>query len=279
MRKGFTLFWVLILLFSSGLLAQQCDTVFAEKPFYNVFKLDSSTWIRHYRNVRFLREGVDQLLLCETNLSMDTLDGREQQSNILTITAYSESSFYKTLLWRIVAKDETPVGVYNGEFYLSLISGCCGAENEFQFYSLKTGRKLFQATAYDFVSGIYSGLYSYLSVRSMNNSIKGKNVVGELTLHYNKTRNSPGKQLKIGITNSINANENDFTPDIIITRKDLPLIKYRDLQKGFQNVNAEYFMILDYYDEYWIAIPFQNEIPLLSKVITSAPSIKVFYTK
>lgn len=273
-------FSCLILLSAVSVFSQEVDSVSSEIPFFMEYKVDSTLSVRKARDVKFYREGVDGLLLKEVNFSIDSLDGREEYFNQLSVYALEEKTHYKTERWKIRANNERPKGLYDGEYYVSVIYGCCGAEDEYQLYSLKTGRKMISATLYKACNAPFSGMYAYSSPNTVNEKISfPKGVLGELTLVYNATRSGPAKVLKIQLMATNGPEYTEYTPDINVMFKEEVKKKSSELYPKIEKINAKYFMVLNYFDECTVIIPFDNDIPLLSSAVSTHPAIKLGFKK
>jgi hypothetical protein len=195
--------------------------------------------------------------LLVSKLNSKFIGGTEQAINKLNVKAFidNDRSFDK-LIWEINKEEEEPVGAW-GDYYKTVVHGCCGAEDSYTIYDIDTGKEFIKFSELQRTVSPYYLNYGFLSFNSMGfTDPSDKTIIGYF-YHIKENLKTNTDDLT---TYSVHSKKEDgeiaFTPEISLKNKrwlkdtrffkNYPLFQNGDTLKTLDTAN--YYIMLKYYD-------------------------------
>lgn len=195
--------------------------------------------------------------LVVSRLNSKFIGGTEQAINKLNVKAYiDKDSRFDELIWEINKEEEEPVGAW-GDYYKTVVHGCCGAEDSYTYYDIDTGKEFLKFSELKRTVSPYYLNYGFLSLNSMGFTDPGDKTIIGYFYHIKENLKTNTDDLT---TYSVHSKKEDgeiaFTPEMSLENKrwlketgffkNYPLFQNGDTLKTLDTAN--YYIIFKYYD-------------------------------
>lgn len=195
--------------------------------------------------------------LVVSRLNSKFIGGTEQAINKLNVKAYiDKDNRFDEMIWEINKEEEESVGAW-GDYYKTVVHGCCGAEDSYTFYDIDTGKEFIKFSELKRTVSPYYLNYGFLSSNSMGFTDPGDKTIIGYFYHIKENLKTNADDLT---TYSVHSKTEDgeiaFTPELSLENKrwlkdtgffkNYPLFQNGDTLKTLDTAN--YYIMLKYYD-------------------------------
>ena len=232
----------------------------SDSVFFKQYVNDNGQYVTEQQRVTFDNGSgkTKKYMFVVAKLNSKFIGGTEQAINKLNVKAYtSNARTFDQLVWELNRDEEEPIGRW-GDYYKTVIYGCCGAEDGYTIYDLETGKEFVKFSDLKYTAIPYYLNFAYLSSNTMGfQKPADKTIIGYF-YHIKENLETNNDDLTSFTIHSKSENgEIAFTPEMSLEHKSelkgsgffktFTLFQLGDTLKMLDT--ADYYISLKYYGD------------------------------